>query len=48
MKNYFFPHLTGTIFIIWVKLARPLYLPFKDGGYGEVEEKKKYLVLDNR
>jgi hypothetical protein len=30
MKNIFFPHLTGTIFIIWVKLARPLYLPFKD------------------
>ena len=30
MKNNVFPHLTVTIFIIWVRLARPLYLPFKN------------------
>ena len=28
-----FPNVTGTIFIIWVKLIRPLYLPFKQINY---------------
>ena len=32
MKNNVFLHFTGTIFIIWMKLARPQYLPF-NGHY---------------